>query len=340
MLLACGGTVNLPIAKQKEVDDKPAEIIPVKPELPQKPRQPIKRNPDEKLVGGPGKPEVPQAPMWASPTKSVQLGDLQVQIIKISICKVPLKDLIRKETVSADELLMVKLDLLNTNPTKKINYQTWSGKSVSFERDYATLKDNFDNIYKRIGFGFSSQPVGSVERSDSIYPNKSISDVLVFEVPLETATYLDLELPANNYGCEGNIRFRIPTKTILSDSKEQQMLLDQQAKLDAKKLADEEEDARAANMAATKRRSFQIEAQKKAAAKERIDNANAEANKMLSELIKTRAIYRQAKEDSPNWALAKPALVRVRKSLDKSLMDGLIDPPLKEKIASALKEKD
>lgn len=339
MLLACGGTVNTPIAQQKEVDHMPAEMS-VKPEPPQNPRQPIKRNADEKLVGGPGKPEVPQDPMWASPTKVVLLGDLQVQIIKISICKVPLKDLIRKEAVSADELLMVKLDLLNTNPTKKINYQTWSGKSISFERDYATLKDNFENIYKRIGFGFSSQPVGSVERSDSIYPNKSISEVLVFEVPLETATHLDLELPAKNYGCEGNIRFRIPTKTIISDSKEQQMLLDQEAKLNAKKLADVEEEARAENMAATKRRSLQIEAQKKAAAQERIDNANAEANKMLSELIKTRAIYRQAKEDSPNWALAKPALVRVRKSLNKSMTDGLIDLHLKEKIASALKEKD
>lgn len=52
--------------------------------------------------------------------------------------------------------------------------------------------------------------MGAVELVESLYPNKSVRDVLLFEVPLDRATYLELELPASNYGCAGIIRFRIP----------------------------------------------------------------------------------------------------------------------------------
>ena len=137
-----------------------------------------------------------------------------MQVVKTSIRKVPLKDIFQKEATSKDVLLMVELKLLNTNPTKKVEYYGWAGKNISFDRDYATLKDNFDNSYKRINFGLGSYPVGSVERAESIYPNKTVTDVLVFEVPLDTATHLDLELPAKNYGSEGMVRFRIPLKSV------------------------------------------------------------------------------------------------------------------------------
>jgi hypothetical protein len=115
---------------------------------------------------------------------------------------------------SKDNLLMVKLELLNTNPNKKVEYHSWSGKDISFDRDFATLRDNFDNSYKRISFGLGSHPVGAVERSESIYPNKSVTDVLVFELPLETIEYLRLELPAKNFGGTGMLRLQIPRSMI------------------------------------------------------------------------------------------------------------------------------
>ncbi len=160
------------------------------------------------------KPDQPQGPSWASPDKAVSQGDLQVQIARTAIGKVPLKDMIRKDATSKDDLLIVKLELLNTNPTKKVEYHSWAGADFTFHRDYATLKDNFGNSYKRISFGLGSHPVGAVERSESIYPNKMVTDVIVFEVPLDTAIHLDLELPATNYGSEGMVRFRISMKSV------------------------------------------------------------------------------------------------------------------------------
>jgi hypothetical protein len=171
--------------------------------------------PDQTPPEQPGpKPEPPPSPTkgepgWASPDQAVVQGDLQVQITETIIGKVPLKDIFR-EGMSKDDLLMVKLDLINTSPTKRVEYHSWAGKDISFDRDYATLRDNLGNGYKRISFGLGTYPVGAVERSEAIYPNKSLTDVLVFEVPVDTATYLDLELPAKNYGSEGMIRFRIP----------------------------------------------------------------------------------------------------------------------------------
>lgn len=160
------------------------------------------------------KPATKSEPVWADARKgAVRQGDLQIQVTQVTVGQVPLKTITGKSS-SKDNLLMVKLELLNTNPTKKVDYHTWSGKDISFDRDFATLKDNFDNTYKRISFGLGSYPVGAVERSESIYPNKSVTDVLVFEVPLDTIEYLRLELPAENFGGTGMLRFQIPKAMI------------------------------------------------------------------------------------------------------------------------------
>jgi hypothetical protein len=152
-------------------------------------------------------------PSWAPTDKPVRHGDLQVEIVKTVIGKVPLRDF-GEDALSKDDLLMIKLNLLNMNATKKVEYRSWAGGDLSLSRDYATLKDNFGNSYKRIGFSLRADPVGAIERSKSLHPDKPVTDVLVFEVPLETATHLDLELPAKNYGGEGLIRFRIPMMSV------------------------------------------------------------------------------------------------------------------------------
>ncbi len=38
--------------------------------------------------------------------------------------------------------------------------------------------------------------------------------MLVFEVPVDTVSYLRLELPANNFGGTGMLRFQIPKSMI------------------------------------------------------------------------------------------------------------------------------
>jgi hypothetical protein len=102
------------------------------------------------------------------------------------------------ETSSQDDLLLIEDEITNLSPSKKLDYRGWNGADFVFGRDFASLKDNFDNSYKRINFGFSTQVVGQV-KSESIYPGKSQRDVLVFEKPVPNVEYLNLELPAGNF---------------------------------------------------------------------------------------------------------------------------------------------
>jgi hypothetical protein len=161
----------------------------------------------------PPAPQAQEQEKWADAKNAVQQGDLRIRVKKVAIQKIPLVNLGR-DSESADDLLAVYLQVTNTSPTKKVNYQTWRGKQISFERDSASMTDNFDNTLKRINFGFGTEVEGAIKISESIYPGKEIDDILVFEAPIDATQYLRLELPAQNFGGTGNIRLQIPNNMI------------------------------------------------------------------------------------------------------------------------------
>jgi hypothetical protein len=155
-----------------------------------------------------------EATEWAYADTPVRQGDVQVSIDAVSLGNVPVVNSITSsESVSNSTLLGVRLSLFNESTQKKLEYSSWNGKDYSFERDFATLQDNFGNVYKRVSFGFGEEVVGSIE-SDSLYPGTSVSDVLVFESPIPNIEFLELELPAGNFGGTGMIRFRIKPESI------------------------------------------------------------------------------------------------------------------------------
>jgi hypothetical protein len=152
---------------------------------------------------------------WLSARNAVQQNEVQVKIKDVKVKKIPLEYL-GDESESKDELLAITVEITNLSPTQKTEYDTWQGGDFVIGRDFATLKDNYGNSYKRISFGIGTDIVGSVKRSESVYPNKSITDTLVFEQPIENTTHLDLELPASNFGGTGMLRIRIPDEMLRS----------------------------------------------------------------------------------------------------------------------------
>lgn len=150
---------------------------------------------------------------WAPAENPVRQGDVEVQVKSVRVGKVPLKDSYGDGTgQSQDILLMIELEVRNLSDTKKLNYRTWGGRAVSFG-NRTGLTDNFDNRYKVVNFGFGNEVVGAVE-SESVYPGKSVKDMLVFEEPITKAESLNLELPAEQFGGEGILRIRIPASMI------------------------------------------------------------------------------------------------------------------------------
>lgn len=149
---------------------------------------------------------------WAPHNVSVKQGDVSVKVISAKIDKVIITNSIQ-QSESKDPLLSLVIEITNTSDVKKCEYRTWSGAEISFDRDYGSLRDEHGNIYKRINFGIFDRPEGQIVQ-ESIYPGKSIKDILIFEVPIEKAKEIRLELPAKNIGGEGFFRIAIPTSFI------------------------------------------------------------------------------------------------------------------------------
>jgi hypothetical protein len=106
---------------------------------------------------------------------------------------------------------MVSLEITNGNPNKIVNHKGWGASAADFSgEERAAIKDDAGNEYKRCQFGFGTRVVGQVHGSESIYPNKTVPDLVVFEPPIDSCKYLILELPASAYGGDGKLRFNIP----------------------------------------------------------------------------------------------------------------------------------
>ena len=160
----------------------------------------------------PAKPS-PSSVEWASAKMPVKQGDVQVQVKAVRVGQVATKNTFSDERGrSEDSLVSIELEVTNLSQTKKLNYRTWGGQAFSIG-DSTKLTDNFDNGYKIVHFGFGTKIAGSVE-SESVHPGKAIKDVIAFEEPVAKVEYLNLELPAEQFGGTGMLRIRIPASMI------------------------------------------------------------------------------------------------------------------------------
>lgn len=104
-----------------------------------------------------------------------------------------------------DDLLQVTVRLKNVDQKKIIPYTPWHFGLIP----KCKLKDDLGNEYKMVeAIGdFKGQASGQPSlRSD----DNGVTDLLVFERPLQTASHLLLELDGENVGQSGAFRWRIP----------------------------------------------------------------------------------------------------------------------------------
>jgi len=155
-----------------------------------------------------------EGPGWAKPPSVYWIGDIRTEVSSVRVDTIEVEDSIWSNKVETSKpYLTIAVKVSNRAENRKAEYKSWMGASVSFTRDYAALRDNHGNIYKRIDFGVGRSVVGHVEQ-EALYPGASVSDVLAFEPPIENVKYLRLELPAANFGGDGMIRFEIPSDQI------------------------------------------------------------------------------------------------------------------------------
>lgn len=153
-----------------------------------------------------------EAVTWAGVTDVVNVGDVAVWFDGAEIAPVRIRSgLGGQDYYTKEKYLQVHLGIANKSDVKIVKYISFG--TTGFRSSYATLRDEFDNDYPST-FGSAVSDVVGRTNVASIRPGASIRDVLIFDIPVDAATSLRLELDAVCCGGRGTIRFGIPTTAI------------------------------------------------------------------------------------------------------------------------------
>lgn len=150
-----------------------------------------------------------QASAWVDARgEAIKLGDVTVRVTSAKVGTVKGSGIFG-ESSSDKKYFQMAVQLTNGSRTRKLEYTPWmSPQLVVAPRP--KLYDDLGNQYRGVDFGFASRVEGQAQGLQAIYPEKSVSDVLVFEVPVDAAPLVRLELPAENVNGTGLFRFKIP----------------------------------------------------------------------------------------------------------------------------------
>lgn len=176
----------------------------------------------------------PKEDGWNDADDAIRVGDLTVFVRFAGVQKIAVKSF--GSVAASDKMYMLlKIGINNSSDVRKHDYKGWSTKTLDVDRELvATAIDEFDNSYKRIDFGSFAKVDGQIRDGDSIYPNRVIYDVLVFEQPINNAKELRILLPGAAIGEKSDLRIKIP----LDRSRIDGILFEQSSKEGAEKKAE------------------------------------------------------------------------------------------------------
>jgi hypothetical protein len=123
-----------------------------------------------------------------APIDTVTEGDVKLTILKVQ---------------RQPDQLVIHVQVQNLSKRNKATFKTWS---VPKENGQVNLVDEAMKEYVQ----WAVDGVANQKGEQTILPNNSLEDVLVFEAPPENFDTLILQVPAANFGGNGRIRFVIP----------------------------------------------------------------------------------------------------------------------------------
>jgi hypothetical protein len=103
---------------------------------------------------------------------------------------------------------VVKLEIDNQG-TNRVDYQGWGTTEPVNDAVPPLMTDSNGKAYKRQTFGPGAALEGMV-LAESIQPGKTLSDVVVFDMPDDSGMFVRIELSATNLGKPGKVRLEIP----------------------------------------------------------------------------------------------------------------------------------
>lgn len=135
---------------------------------------------------------------WLSNGVRVSIAGVQVNNVKLGTR--------RGVEMSPEKMLIIAVRVNNLTETRKFEFTGWGNKNPTVPTD------NFGNTYRPLMFNGAAPYARSVNRA--MHPKDGFAEHLVFEIPIDKAEWLNLELAAENFGGKGTIKFKIPRTMI------------------------------------------------------------------------------------------------------------------------------
>ena len=158
----------------------------------------------------------------AKPGPVIQLGQKHawdgraLTVVSARVGKVAYKSFMSQDMETDEEYFVVELEASNTTTNEKFKYYTFRDRETSFlaDREEISLTDSKGNVYDSVSVGSKNQPTGAVSYLESLYPGKSVRDILVFEAPIKGNGPYRLALPLSKFDGEGFATWEIPESAL------------------------------------------------------------------------------------------------------------------------------
>lgn len=165
------------------------------------------------------KKEKEEKRLQAIKERTIRIGDCDVSIINFSKGFVPLRNessggpgisygrqnvqerILRGMSSSSEQMLIIEVRILNKNPNKAIDFDSWTGDRQTLK---ASLTDNV-HTYQRYVPEYGKKIYGNSPQ-ETINPGKSWTETLAFELPFAGTKKLTLILPGENLGEKGTYK--------------------------------------------------------------------------------------------------------------------------------------
>ncbi len=141
------------------------------------------------------------------------MGDVTLKVVSAVVDRPRVLRSSGRPARPQDPYLVLRLQLENLRDAHKLDYTTWA--SPQMRALGVRLTDNLGNTYDPKTFSGGTIE-GQLGPDASLYPHEPVTEVLVFERPVESPQlrYLRLELPAMAFGDSGRFRIEIPAEMI------------------------------------------------------------------------------------------------------------------------------
>lgn len=160
---------------------------------------------------------VPKEAEWVDVSSSAwQLDDIRVTVRHIYDGPVELTGPNKKKQVTKQKFLQIWLHVSNAGVERRLEFQGWKHKPGP-DGSAPRLIDSAGKFLAAKEFDAGWEPPGRPVAA-GLVPGRSADQLLVFESPAASATFLRLELPGSAIGINQSVRFHIPRSSVIPRS--------------------------------------------------------------------------------------------------------------------------